>query len=71
MITIAMLTALGRQDELRIHIGLGLDNGLSKTEVCEVIMHAAVYAGFPAAVTGFRIATEVFSAHRTVDGEEF
>jgi alkylhydroperoxidase/carboxymuconolactone decarboxylase family protein YurZ len=61
MVTIAILTALGRWDELRFHIGFGLDNGLSRDEVCEVLMHAAVYAGFPASVSGMRIASEVFA----------
>ena len=61
MVTIAMLTALGRWDELRFHVGFGLDNGLTRDEVCEVLMHAAVYAGFPASVSGMRIASEVFA----------
>jgi alkylhydroperoxidase/carboxymuconolactone decarboxylase family protein YurZ len=63
MMTIAMLTALGRNEELRIHIGMGLDNGLSRADVCEVIMHAAIYAGFPAAVNAFRLASDVFANH--------
>jgi|EndMetStandDraft_7_1072992.scaffolds.fasta_scaffold658791_1 4-carboxymuconolactone decarboxylase len=62
MVTIAILTALGRWDELRFHLGFGLDNGLSREEVCEVLMHAAVYAGFPASVSAMRIATEVFES---------
>jgi 4-carboxymuconolactone decarboxylase len=62
MVTIAMLAALNRQDELRVHIAFGLDNGLTRAEICEVLMHTAVYAGFPASVTGFRIASEVFAA---------
>jgi 4-carboxymuconolactone decarboxylase len=62
MVTIAVLTALGRWEELRFHIGFGLDNGLSREEICEVLMHCAVYAGFPAAVSAMRIANEVFAA---------
>jgi alkylhydroperoxidase/carboxymuconolactone decarboxylase family protein YurZ len=62
MVTIAILAALNRPDELRVHIPFGLDNGLTRAEICEVIMHTAVYAGFPAAVGAFRIATEVFAA---------
>ena len=62
MVTIAMLTALGRWEELRFHIGFGLDNGATRDEICEVLMHAAVYAGFPAAVNGMRVASEVFAS---------
>ena len=61
-ITIAALTALDRPHELEIHIGLGLDNGLSREEVCEVIMHMAVYGGWPVAVEGMRTAKKVFEA---------
>ena len=62
MMSITMLAGLGRLDELRIHIGMGLDNGLSRAEICEVLMQAGIYAGFPAAISGLRIADEVFSA---------
>jgi 4-carboxymuconolactone decarboxylase len=64
-ITIAALTALDRSHELEIHIGLGLDNGLTRTEVCEVIMHMAVYGGWPVAVEGMRTAKKVFEARDT------
>ncbi|MBJ18107.1 MAG: carboxymuconolactone decarboxylase family protein [bacterium] len=62
MITIAALTALERPHELEIHLGLGLDNGLSREEICEVIMHMAVYGGWPVAVEGMRAAKKVFEA---------
>jgi 4-carboxymuconolactone decarboxylase len=62
LMTIAALTALDRPNELRIHLGLGLDNGLDRKEVCEIIMHMAVYGGFPVAAEGMRIAKEVFEA---------
>ena len=60
LITVAALTALYRPNELRLHIGRALDNGLSKTEISELIMHMAIYGGFPVAVEGMQIATEVF-----------
>lgn len=60
LITIAALTALDRSHELEIHVGLGLDNGLSREEICEVIMHMAIYGGWPVAVEGMRTAREVF-----------
>ena len=62
LITIAALTALDRPHELEIHLGLGLNNGLSRKEICEVIMHMAVYAGWPTAVEGMRTAKRVFEA---------
>lgn len=60
LITIAALTALNRPHELEIHLGLGLTNGLSRREICEVIMHMAVYGGWPVAVEGMRSAKQVF-----------
>ncbi len=49
-------------NELKLHIGRGLDNGLSKEEVSVVIMHMAIYGGFPVAVEGMGVAREVFEA---------
>ena len=60
LITVAALTVLYRPNELRIHLGRALDNGLSREELCEVIMHLAIYGGFPTSVEGMRIAREVF-----------
>ena len=60
LITIAALTALHRPNELRLHIGRGLENGVSREEICELVMHMAIYGGFPVAVEGMRIAREVF-----------
>ncbi len=62
MMTISVLGALGRMNELEIHIGMGLDNGLSRDEICEVIMQLGIYAGMPAAVAAFRVATAVFAS---------
>lgn len=62
LITIAALCALHRPNELEIHIGRGLENGLSREEICEVIMHMAIYGGFPVAVEGMAIAKSVFDA---------
>jgi 4-carboxymuconolactone decarboxylase len=61
MLTVAMLTALGREAELRIHVRGALANGATKDEIREVFLHAAVYCGIPAAVGGFRSAREVFA----------
>ena len=62
LITIAALTALYRPNELKLHVQRGLDNGLTKSETSELIMHMAVYGGFPVAVEGMHIAKEVFDA---------
>ena len=48
--------------ELKLHIERGRENGLSREEIGELIMHMAVYAGFPCAVEGMRLAREVFDA---------
>jgi 4-carboxymuconolactone decarboxylase len=49
-------------NELRLHIGRGLDNGLTRTEISEMIMHLAIYGGFPAAVEAMGVTREVFDA---------
>ncbi|HET9780866.1 MAG TPA: 4-carboxymuconolactone decarboxylase [Candidatus Dormibacteraeota bacterium] len=58
-ITIAMLTALGRERELALHVRAALRNGVSADEIKEVLLQAAVYCGVPAANTAFAIAREV------------
>lgn len=61
MLNLAMLTALNRGHELKIHIGGALNNGVTKEEIREIFIHAAVYCGAPAAMESFRIAREVFA----------
>ena len=62
--TIAALTALGNAaPQLKVHIEAGLNVGLSRDEILEVIMQMAVYAGFPAALNGLFAAKEVFFAN--------
>ena len=61
MLTIAMLTALGRLEELETHLGLTPNSGVSRDEVREVLMQAAIYAGVPAAMSAFNRANKVFS----------
>jgi 4-carboxymuconolactone decarboxylase len=63
--TIAALTALGNAaPQLKVHIEAGLNVGLTRDEIVEVIMQMAVYAGFPAAVNGLFAAKEVFAARQ-------
>lgn len=59
MITLAMLIALGRPHEIKIHIRGGLKNGLTKDEIREILVHSMLYCGIPASVDGFRAANEV------------
>ncbi len=60
--TIAALTALANAaPQLKVHIEAGLNVGLSREEIVEVIMQMAVYAGFPAALNGLFAAKEVFA----------
>ena len=58
LLTIAMLLALGRPHELQVHVRGAVANGVTKEQIREVIIHAAIYCGVPAAVDGFRQATE-------------
>jgi 4-carboxymuconolactone decarboxylase len=62
-ITLAVLTALGRENEIAMHVRAALRNGLSQAEIAEVLLHTAVYAGVPAANSAFAI------AQRTLEGE--
>lgn len=59
LITVSMLTALGRAHELKGHLRGALNNGATPEELCEVLLHAAVYCGAPLAVEAFRVAQEV------------
>ena len=61
MLNLAMLTALNRGHEFRIHVKGALNNGVTKEEIREILLHAAVYCGAPAAMDSFRIAKEVFN----------
>jgi 4-carboxymuconolactone decarboxylase len=60
MLNLAMLTALNRGPELRLHINGALNNGLTKEEIREVFLQTAIYCGVPASVEAFRVAREVF-----------
>ena len=59
LITVAMLTALGKQHELKGHVRGALNNGATVAEIQEVLLHASIYCGVPAAVEAFRSAAEV------------
>lgn len=59
LITVAMLTALGKQHELKGHVRGALNNGVTPEELQEVLLHASIYCGVPSAVEAYRSAAEV------------
>jgi len=65
MLTIAMLAALGRQEELALHIRATRNTGVTQDEVKEVLLQVAVYAGAPAANSAFAIAKRVYKEMET------
>ncbi len=60
LLTLAMLVALNRGDEFRMHLRAAIRNGVSRDEIKEVLLQSAIYCGVPAANTAFHLATEVF-----------
>jgi 4-carboxymuconolactone decarboxylase len=67
-ITLAILTALGRENEIEMHVKAAVRNGLSEAEIGEVLLHTAAYAGVPAANAAFAIAQRTL-ADRTAPDE--
>jgi 4-carboxymuconolactone decarboxylase len=61
LINVAMLTALNRPHEVKLHLKGALNNGCSKEEIAEVLLQTAIYCGVPAAIDSFRVAREVFN----------
>lgn len=62
MITLSMLVALGRDHETRIHVKGALANGVTETEIREIMLHSFLYCGIPAMVNGLLAAEEVISS---------
>ena len=60
MLNLAMLTALNRPHEIKLHVNGALNNGISREEIAEIFLQAGVYCGVPAAIDAFRTAKEVF-----------
>ena len=59
--TLAMLVALDRGDELRLHLRASANNGVTRDEIKELLMQCAIYCGVPAANSAFHLAQEVFA----------
>ena len=66
LITVAMLTALGKQHELKGHVRGALNNGATPAEISEVLLHASIYCGVPSAVEAYRSAAEVVDGPKKV-----
>ncbi len=61
LITIAMMVALNRTDELRMHLRAAAENGVTRNEIQEVLLQTAIYCGLPAANSAFHAAEEIFA----------
>jgi 4-carboxymuconolactone decarboxylase len=60
LLTLAMMVALNRGDEFRLHVRAAFNNGVTREQIKEVLLQAAVYCGVPAANSAFHAAAEVF-----------
>jgi 4-carboxymuconolactone decarboxylase len=61
MLNLAMISALNRPHELKMHVKGALKNGVTKDEIREIFMQVAIYCGVPAGVDSFRVAREAFA----------
>jgi 4-carboxymuconolactone decarboxylase len=61
LLNLAMISALNRPHELKLHVAGALRNGVTREEIREVFLQVAVYCGVPAAIDSFRVAREVFN----------
>lgn len=68
LLTISMLTALGRANEIKGHVRGAVNNGASMQEIQETLLHSAVYCGMPLAIEAFRSAHEVLKEMGRIDG---
>ena len=60
IVTIALLAALGQDDEVAMHVRATVNTGASRDDICEALLHVAIYAGVPAANQAIKIAKQVF-----------
>ena len=70
MLTIAMMVALNREEELALHLRAAKNCGVSQDEVKEVLLQAAIYCGVPAANSAFKLAQAIFSEDTTQSGSD-
>jgi 4-carboxymuconolactone decarboxylase len=62
LMTICMMVALNREEELKLHLRAAANNGVTRDEIKEALLQTAIYCGVPAAVVAFRCAKEVFAS---------
>ncbi|PSV62858.1 4-carboxymuconolactone decarboxylase [Photobacterium profundum] len=70
MINLAMITALNRPHELKLHVRGALNNGCTKEEIREVLLQTAIYCGVPAAIDAFRTAASVIEEYDSENKED-
>ena len=68
IVNLAMLTALSKPAELKLHVKGALTNGLTVEEIKEILLHATVYCGIPAGLEAFKAAHEVLNAEGALAG---
>jgi 4-carboxymuconolactone decarboxylase len=61
LITVAMMVALNRADEFRLHVRAAFNNGVTRDQIKEVLLQSAIYCGVPAANNAFKLAEKVFA----------
>jgi 4-carboxymuconolactone decarboxylase len=61
LLTLVLMVALNRGDEFKMHVRAAFNNGVTRDEIKELLLHAALYAGLPAANTAYHLAEEVFA----------
>ena len=61
LLTVGLMVALNRPEEFRLHVRAAFNNGVTREEIREVLLHCAIYAGVPAANSAFHMAEEVFA----------
>ena len=70
IINLAMLTALSKPAEIKLHVKGALTNGVTVDEIKEILLHATVYCGIPAGLEAFKAAHEVLKAEGALDGAD-
>ncbi|MEO9136281.1 MAG: 4-carboxymuconolactone decarboxylase [Casimicrobiaceae bacterium] len=61
LLTVGLMVALNRPEEFKLHVRAAFNNGVTREEIREVLLHCAIYAGVPAANSAFHMAEEVFA----------
>ena len=68
LLTIGLMVALNRSEEFKLHLRAAFNNGVTRDEIREVLLHCAIYAGVPAANSAFHMAEEVFAQMESPSG---